>query len=331
MTASTGSNRLKRSARAALIAVGMVLLLALTVPFLVPVPPLSGLVAPEQLADADSEFIEVNGLRLHVKRSGQGEPVMILLHGFGSHTESWRTVRPALAAVGTVIAFDRPAFGLTERPLTWDGPSPYGPDAQVALVVGLMDKLGIEQAILVGNSAGGTISVQVALRSPTRVSALVLVDPAIYAGGGTPALMQPLLNSPQMRHLGPLLARSQASNLSSLLLSAYHDPTKATPDMLAFYQRPLKVENWDRAFYEFLAASRVPNTLSDDVKRLALPVLVLTGEFDTWVPTAQSIRLSQEIPGAQLAVIANCGHVPQEECPQDFVQAVVPFVQAVGR
>lgn len=322
---------MKRIARSALIVIGILLVLILTVPLLIPVPPLPGLVPPEQLADADSEFIEVNGLRLHVKRSGQGEPAMILLHGFGSHTESWRAVRPGLSALGAVVAFDRPAFGLTERPLTWTGVNPYGPDAQVDLVIGLMDRLGIQKAILIGNSAGGTISVQTALRYPSRVTALVLVDPAIYAGGGTPAIMRPLLNSPQLRHLGPLLARSQASGISNLLPSAYHDPSKVTPEMLALYQRPLKIENWDRAFYEYLAASRMSTTLGDDVKRLKLPVLVVTGEFDTWVPTEQSIRLAGEIPGAQLAVLPNCGHVPQEECPQDFMQAVAPFVQGIAR
>jgi hypothetical protein len=62
---------MKRIARSALIVIGILLVLILTVPLLIPVPPLPGLVPPEQLADPDSEFIEVNGLRLHVKRSGQ--------------------------------------------------------------------------------------------------------------------------------------------------------------------------------------------------------------------------------------------------------------------
>ena len=320
---------MKRLARSVVIAFGLLLLLVLTVPLLIPVPPLSGLVPPEQVADPDSEFIAVHGLRLHVKRSGQGEPVMILLHGFGSHTESWRLVRPELSTLGAVVAFDRPGFGLTERPLTWTGANPYSPDAQVDFVIGLMDQLGVQKAILIGNSAGGTISVQTALRYPDRVSALVLVDPAIYAGGGASPLVRTLLNSPQMRHLGPLLARSQASGISNLLPSAYHDPSKVTPEMLALYQRPLQVENWDRGFYEFLAASGGQGDLGNAVKRLALPVLVVTGEFDTWVPTAQSIRLAREIPGAQLAVISNCGHVPQEECPHDFLQSVAPFVQTL--
>ena len=88
--------------------------------------------------------------------------------------------------LGTVIAFDRPAFGLTERPLEWEGQNPYSPEAQVELVIGLLDHFGVDQAILVGNSAGGTIAMQAALTYPERVSALVLVDPAVYNGGGAP-------------------------------------------------------------------------------------------------------------------------------------------------
>ncbi len=320
---------MKRILRAALLIGAVLLLLLLTVPLLIPVPSLTGVAPPQQIADPDSEFLEVNGVRLHVKRSGQGQPAMILLHGFGSHTETWRLVRPTLSTLGQVIAFDRPGFGLTERPLAWTGANPYSPDAQIELVIGLMDQLGIEQAILIGNSAGGTISAQAALRHPTRVAALVLVSPAIYTGGGTPAFLRPLFDTPQMRRIGPLLARAQAQNIESLLPSAYHDPAKVTAEMLSFYQRPLQVENWDRGFYEFLAASRTPSSLSEDVKTLALPVLVVTGEFDDWVPTAQSIRLSTEIPNAQQAVLPNCGHVPQEECPDAFLQPVVPFVSSL--
>ena len=98
-----------------------------------------------------------------------------------------------------MVAFDRPAFGLTERPMPGDFPNgvnPYTADAQADLTVGLMDELGIEQAVLVGNSAGGTIAAHTALRYPERVKALVLVDAAIYGGGGSPSWARPLLTTP---------------------------------------------------------------------------------------------------------------------------------------
>ena len=69
------------------------------------------------MADPDSRFIELNGLNVHYKQAGSGEPLIVLLHGFSASTFSWREVMQPLAAFGTVVAYDRPGFGLTERPL----------------------------------------------------------------------------------------------------------------------------------------------------------------------------------------------------------------------
>ncbi|MBC8263534.1 MAG: hypothetical protein H8E47_05355 [Anaerolineales bacterium] len=103
-------------------------------------------VPPQQLADPDSRFVDINGLQVHYKMAGQGGPALVLLHGFGASVFSWREVMEPLAEIGTVIAFDRPAFGLTERPVPgeWEGESPYRAEAQVELTVGLLDELGDE-------------------------------------------------------------------------------------------------------------------------------------------------------------------------------------------
>ena len=149
----------------------VLVLIVLIGPFLIPVPPLENTVPVEQLVDADSKFVEVNGVNVHYKTWGEGAPTFVLLHGFGASVFSWHEVVEPLAQYGTVIAYDRPAFGLTERPLEWEGESPYGPQAQVDIVIGLMDALKVEKATLVGNSAGGTVSMQVALQYPERVDA----------------------------------------------------------------------------------------------------------------------------------------------------------------
>ncbi len=312
--------------RGLLIALGVLLLILLVGPFLVPVPPLEGTVPPEQLADPDSRFVEVNGITVHYKTAGSGRPAFLLLHGFAASTFSWREVVGPMSEWGTVVAFDRPGFGLTERPLRWDGPSPYSPEAQADLTVGLMDALGIERAVLVGNSAGGTTALLTALTYPERVEALVLVDPAVYVGGGTPGWVRPLLNTPQMRHLGPLLARSIRDWGRDFGRSAWHDPTKLTPEIWEGYTKPLRAENWDRALWEVTRASH-PLGLEKRLGEVRVPVLVITGDDDRVVPTEQSVRLAGEIPGAQLAVIPACGHVPQEECPGPFLEAVEAFLQ----
>ena len=306
--------------------IAVLLLLVLVVPFLIPVPPLENTVPAESLVDEDSKFIEVNGINVHYKTYGQGEPVFILLHGFGASIFSWREVTAPLAEFGTVIAYDRPAFGLTERPLEWEGESPYSQSSQVELVIGLMDALGIEQATLVGNSAGGTISMLTALKYPERIQSLILVDPAVYAGGGAPAWIRPLFNTPQMDHLGPLVARQLQAQGTAFLQSAFHDPGKITPEIYAGYQEPLQVNDWDKALWELTLASS-ESQLAERVGEFNLPVLVITGDDDRIVPTEQSLRLAEEIPGAELAVIPQCGHVPHEECPEVVMQVITEFLK----
>ena len=136
---------MKKILRGLGIVLAVILILALIVPFLIPVPPLENTVTVETLTDEDSKFMDVNGVNVHYKTYGEGQKTFILLHGFGASIFSWREVTAPLAEFGTVIAYDRPAFGLTERPLAWEGESPYSQDAQVELVIGLMDALGIEK------------------------------------------------------------------------------------------------------------------------------------------------------------------------------------------
>ncbi len=308
----------------------LLLLVLLVGPFLIPVRPLEDAVPPRQLADEDSQFIQVGGLDLHLKSKGLGEPVILLLHGFGASLYSWQAVMEPLSQYGTVIAYDQPGFGLTERPLSWDGQNPYCPESQVSLAVGLLDQFGVKKAILIGNSAGGTTAMRIFLAHPGRVSGLVLVDPAVYAGGGPPDWTHPLLATPQMRRLGPLLVRRIQARGSALLRIAWHNPKSIHPQTLELYQKPLKTENWDKALWEFTLANR-SSDLSARLSEFSLPVLVITGDDDRIVPTAQSIRLSAELPNAKLVVIPEAGHVPHEEKPQDFMQAVRDYLETVQK
>jgi pimeloyl-ACP methyl ester carboxylesterase len=314
-----------------LLMLGLLLVAVFVVPLLIPVPPLEDTVPPEQLADLDSRFVSVNDLTVHYKEQGDGGPALVLLHGFGASAFSWREVMAPLAELGRVVAFDRPAYGLTERPLPgeWEGQNPYSADAQVALTVGLMDALVIERAVLVGNSAGGTVAMRTALAHPERVTALVLVDPAVYGGGGmVPSWLRPLLNTPQMRRLGPLIARRIRSWGLDFARSAWHDPALITDEVWEGYLKPLRTQNWDRALWESTRAAR-PSDLPERLGELTMPVLVVTGDDDRIVPTERSVRLVGELPDADLVVIHNCGHVPHEECPDPFLEAVVPFLESL--
>ena len=319
--------------KATLIILALVALLALVGPFLVPVPPLETLSAA-RLAEPDSQFVrvdspEIGSLDVHYKAQGEGEPHLILLHGFGGSTFSWREVLGELP--GRVVAFDRPGFGLTERLLRgeWSGANPYNPAAQVDLVVALMDALGVDDAVLVGSSAGGTLALRVALAYPERVSGLVLADAAVYEGGGAPNWIRPLLSTPQVNRLGPLIARQFSGEPSSdFLRTAYADPSKLTEADLEGHQRWLQADDWDTALWELLKASRTAD-LTPQLGDVQVPTLVLTGEADTLVPPEQSEQLAEALPDAEFVSLEGCGHLPQEECPQAFAEAVSDWLAQV--
>jgi pimeloyl-ACP methyl ester carboxylesterase len=298
---------------------------------IIPVPPLQGTVPPEQLADADSRFADVGGVRLHFKTAGQGPPALLLLHGFGASIFSWREVLVPLSRLGTVIATDRPASGLTSRPLpgAWQGKSPYSYEAQVEQTVLLLDQLGVRKAVWVGNSAGGAVALLAALRYPERVQALVLVDAAVYAGG-PPSWLSPLLRLPQVRRWGPFLVRSISTRGISVLHTAWHDTSRITPEVLSGYELPLRAQDWDRGLWELTMANH-PLYLDQQLSLVHVPTLVITGDDDRIVPTAQSLRLARELPGAELVVIPQCGHLPQEEQPEAFLQAVSAFLEKLPK
>lgn len=305
-----------------------VLLLFLVASWLLPVPPLEGTFPPRALADADSRFVTINDLDVHLKTAGEGEPVFVLLHGFGASLYSWREVMPALSRFGTVIAYDRPAFGLTERPTTWQGENPYSSAAQVALLQGLLDHFDAQRVILVGHSAGGTVAMQFALAHPGRVAALILVDPAVYVDASLPVALRWLMETPQMRRLGTLLARHVQTQGLELLYRAWNDPARISAETLALYQKPLRAADWDIALWELTLASR-PLGLAERLDAFAMPVLVVTGDNDRVIPPADSARLAQTLPNARLGIIRDAGHVPHEEQPQAFMQAVEAFLDGL--
>jgi len=322
---------MKKGWKITLSILGGLLLLVLIGPFLIPIPPLEDTQPPKTLADEEGRFIEIDGLSVHYEQAGSGRPAFILLHGFGASTFSWREVIDPLAETGLVIAYDRPAFGMTERPLDWEGDNPYSQESNIELLLGLMDAKKIEQAVLVGNSAGGTLATAFTLAHPERVMALIEVDAAIYQTMPDSAFLDWLLNTPQADHIGPLIARRLAGAQGEAFIeSAWHDPSRLeeNPEILAGYRKPLQAENWDRALWEHTKASDPPD-LAGRLSQIDTPTLVISGDDDQIVPVENSRRLAKEIPNATLSILENCGHLPQEECPEAFLRTIEKFLQSI--
>ncbi len=318
----------RRGRRLVAIAVAAVLLAVLIVPLVWPVPPIPDTVEPTALAGPDSLFVEVAGIEYHVVIAGDEPCAVIYLHGFGASVFSWRETIADTSVRCTAIALDRPAFGLTERPLrgAWDGPNPYSPTTQADHTIALMDELGIERAVLVGHSAGGAVAALAAARYPERVRGLVLEAPAILHGGGTPAFVRPLLATPQARRIGPLLLRRSLAGDrgEDLVRAAWANTDAVTDETIEGYRLPLRVHDWDRALWELVIAPR-PDDPADLLGEIECPVLVVAGTEDRAVPYEDSARVA-EILGARLATFEGIGHIPHEEAPERFASEIYRFL-----
>ena len=282
-------------------------------------------VPPEELADSDSRFLNFKGIKLHYKERSNGNPFFLLFHGFGASVYTWREVMKPLAVQGSVLAYDRPAFGLTERPLEWQEWNPYSSSAQVDIALELLDRSGAEKAILVGNSAGGTLAAQIAIKAPERIQALILISPAIYETRTRSGWLRYLMRLPLIEYLGLRFLRASFPKAGELVEEAWHDKTKFKPEFRAGYELPLRAENWDRGLWNFMLASEKKGNLVDGLYRSRIPTLILSGDDDRIVPTASSNKLAREID-AELQLLEACGHLPQEECPSQLLEKLNAFL-----
>jgi pimeloyl-ACP methyl ester carboxylesterase len=299
-------------------------------PFLIPIPPLENTVPPKELAEQDSRFENIDGVTVHYKTAGSGNQALILLHGFGASTFTWHKVIPPLSQDYTVVAYDRTGFGYTSRPMPddWSDTSPYSPLSQVEQLIALMDTLGIEDAVLVGNSAGGITAALTAVYYPERVKALILVAAAIFEGG-PPRWLSPVLRIPQVKRLGSLAIRYYYTHFFDYVHKrAWHDPSKRTPEIRNGYRKPLQCRNWDRALWEYVFAYESLN-LGDRLDEVELPVLIITGDDDRIVPQQGSERIADHIADAELVIMPDTGHLPHEENSKLFLEVVNAFLKKV--
>lgn len=308
---------------------------ALVVPMVVPVDS-SGTRTYLEAAGPNAEFQNVAGLDVHLEKvdySGTCNcqaPLILLLHGFGASSFSWQKVSGPLSKLGEVVAYDRPAFGFTERPTEWAVTNPYSLAGQIDLLDGLIAKFGQgRKVILVGHSAGGQLAAEFARLRPKKVNALILVDPAILTTGGIPAWLSWVLDVPQIDRIGPLLVGQISSSGDSVIRQSWFDPSKISQATFDGYHAPLQIKGWERAFWQFVKAPKATD-LSEKLDQVTQATLVITGDSDTIVPTAEALKLAGLLPLAELEVIAKTGHLPQEESPAAFIDAVKKHTKFLG-
>jgi pimeloyl-ACP methyl ester carboxylesterase len=308
----------------------VVLALILVVPFLIPVQT-TGTATYKEVAGEGATFASAQGIEIYYEKTDfvcqegkdcSNPPVIFLLHGFGANTFSFREVTEPLSQLGDVIAYDRPGFGLSERPTSWEGENPYGSIGQDLILDELITEFASgRDVILVGHSAGGTLAAQYVVDNKDAVQGLILISPAILSTGGSPSWLNWVFSIPQLDHLGPLLVSSIASSGMDLLNESWYNKDLITEEVKAGYREPLSVIGWEEGFWEFNRAPRAFD-VKDRLDEITVPTLLITGDTDTVVATADTVKLAEMIKDSVLFVIPKSGHLAQEETPEDTMKAI---------
>ena len=274
-----------------------------------------------------SRFIEIDGVRAHYEEAGDpAAPPVVLVHGFCASTLVWHDVIEKIAGEGyRVVAPDLVGFGFTGKPKTWD----YTIEAQARHVVRLLDELKVERAAFVGSSYGGAVSLAAALDHPERVERLVLVCAVSNDDVKRQRLLR-LAAAPLMGDVlsplvlgSPKLMRWRMRRVYAGPNAGLIDDGRSPPQHL-----PLRAASTQRAVLRTLRgwdASR----LEREAHRVEQPVLLVWGEDDRDVPLKNGERLHALLPHSRLVIFRDCGHLPQEERPEEFAGLVAGFCRGM--
>lgn len=287
----------------------------------------------EDVAPKSGKFVKAADLELFVQDEGpRSGKTIIFIHGVGAWSESWRGTTDELTKRGfRTVAIDVPPFGFSEK--RSDGT--YKRIDQAKRIIGVLDALSISSAVFVGHSFGSGATVEAAMMAPERVDSLVLVDAALGLGNkeekNHPSLMATILSNK------PLRDTLMSTTLTNPLLSKFWlqkfiaNQDAATDTRVKMFQKPLVVKGsteavgaWARDFYS-LDMNNV-SSVEENYKRLSVPVLIIWGGLDTVTPLEQGEHLTELIPGSELAVLQNVGHIPQIENVELFNKTLVSFV-----
>lgn len=271
-----------------------------------------------------SRFANVDGATIHYQETGETTATpLILIHGFASSTLVWSKVFLNLADAGyRVIAPDMLGYGYTSKPRD----AQYTIEGQARMIAGLLDRLEIEKATIIGSSYGGAVAATMALDYPDRVEKLILIG----AVNNNEPLRFKLMKLFGARVVGdvfsPLLIGSR--RLLRIRMKRVYDRHEWVLDERRVDARhlPLRAAETHRAIIRTVRGWDAER-ISHDAHLIRKPTLLLWGDNDQDIPLSDGRRLHHEIPGSRLIVFQECGHLPHEEYPEEFVEVISNFVQ----
>jgi pimeloyl-ACP methyl ester carboxylesterase len=279
-------------------------------------------------SDLDQVDVVADGVRLSTYVVGRGKPAL-LLHGLGGTKISWVPLLAPLAGHYQVIVPDMPGHGESEKPRT-----EYSPRYFARVVRHLLDEFGVERALVLGNSMGGRIALELALRSPNRVEALALLDPAVpglrwrYVAGFTRVVPT---------EFGAIPFPLRERWMKTMVHRLFAHPERLGDDAIELASREfLRVYSDPRARVAFFSSLRHLVTENSErfwasMRRIKHPALVVVGEEDRLVPSRLGVRLADSLPSGELLLLPEVGHVPQFEATEEILDPLLDFLESAAK
>jgi pimeloyl-ACP methyl ester carboxylesterase len=270
-------------------------------------------------ATPPSQFVMVDGLRVHYRDRGHG-PVMVLLHGSNSSLFTWEGWVALLAHDHRVITLDLPGHGLT-------GPDPkhrYRADQMAELLQRFVTQLDLSRFTVAGNSMGGQVAWRYTLAHPERVDHLILIDSAGLPREEPRPFAFRMMSTPLLSSIGRWV--SPRFVIARSLRDAYGNGARITEADVDLYQDLLLRQGNREATRERFAGSDDPNA-AQRLPEIKTPTLILWGERDRWILPKYGERFHAAMAGSRLVVLPGLGHTGMEEDPDATVAQVRKFLE----
>jgi pimeloyl-ACP methyl ester carboxylesterase len=285
----------------------------------------SSLAAKAPIARRSQPFtfgVEKNELSVSIYGDG---PPAVFIHGIGSNKTTWETVCPGLTDIFTCYVVDLPGSGDSAAPADFD----YSLDSLAHVIKSLIVAVDLKQTTLVAHSFGAGVALLSLIGADEsflkRITRLCILDGICYPQAYpffVAALRTPILAS-IITELVPY-----KTQVRCVLERCYYDKSKITDEQVAEHSR--RLERADVRFALRRTAAQIDaewlKKYIPSYKSIEIPTLLIWGVNDRIVPLYNGLWLWHDLPNSQMCMIENCGHMPQEECPDKTIEAIRLFV-----
>jgi len=260
--------------------------------------------------------IKANGISMNYQTAGEG-PNLVLIHGAGDNLNMWYHQVPVFLKNYRVITYDVRGSGLTDIPEGECSISLFAEDTYE-----LMKALKVQTACFLGYSMGGRIALELALRHPELVKALVLANSSV---GLTPPSSEGM---ERRRLMMELLDKGDMKTFSEMMTTNAFSPGFGTRNPVEFERyMGVKLENKPEGLARMMQSLAQPAS-PPDLSKVTCPVLIIVGENDAYMGVEQGKQANEAIAGSKLVVLPT-GHAAAIELPEKFNSAVLEFLTSI--